>query len=314
MYFARVAWEMAACDLHFVGVSPLFVNSATTAIPESLDGLRRRDRPGDVREPQGFRPQRVLPARPLRERASQTVTDATNAYLDATPWGMLASSPPVERKVSLSHRTVDLSGATFDGLFEALGQGAATPEVLAGRDQRLADVSADQLRAAVHRLLVAETVVPMQRAASNVALRTDGRFVLPSVYNQMMLRRTSTDVPLVLTSSVAGTAFPISALDALALRALTETPAANLEKWVGDFANRSVMRLRIGERIIEDPAEQVSTILAAVDELLRKGWASSSSSACLHRANAARSLGRSTLRTCRGRPARLDGRRTRLAP
>ena len=83
----------------------------------------------------------------------------------------------------------------------------------------------------------------------------------------MMLRRATSDVPLVVASTVAGTAFPISALDALAMRALTEARAGSLEDWVRDFVGRSVLRVRIGERVLEDRAEQLQAILDVVNDL-----------------------------------------------
>ena len=37
MYFARVAWEMAASDLHFVGVLPVHLNFRDMAVPAALE-------------------------------------------------------------------------------------------------------------------------------------------------------------------------------------------------------------------------------------------------------------------------------------
>jgi hypothetical protein len=92
-------------------------------------------------------------------------------------------------------------------------------------------------------------------------------FRVPSAYNQMMLRRGTGETPLVLTSSTAGSCFPTSALEALALRAFTETNGAGREAWVRELVGRSVLRLRIGDRVIEDRQEQIRSILAVIADV-----------------------------------------------
>lgn len=266
MYFARVAWEMTEGDLHYVGSLPLYTNFRDTAVAEPLERLLRTatDRVTfeslkDLALDQSFRRDVFVKGAAPRSVAS------TSTYLETTAFGMLA--PPREKKVQLPYRTVDIGAPTFEALLAAFGQGADTLEELAARAEMPVAMTKDELRAALTRLLVIECATPMRAPTRTHALGADGAFSVPSPYNQMMLRRISSDVPLVLASIGAGTAFPISALDALALRAITEARGPEREKWVRDFVGRGVIRLRIGDRVVEDPAEQIKTILGTVDEI-----------------------------------------------
>jgi hypothetical protein len=107
----------------------------------------------------------------------------------------------------------------------------------------------------------------MQAPTRSVAVSGDGLFSVPSVYNQTMLRRLSSETPIVMASTVAGTAFPISALEGLAIRIFTEVAPPMREAWVDDLVRRSVLRIRIGERVLDDPADQRRAIEGAVEQL-----------------------------------------------
>jgi hypothetical protein len=270
MYFARVAWEMAEQGLHFAGVFPIFLNFRDTAIPASLDAVFATvtDRATfeslkDFAVNEFFRRDVYVKSNAPRS------ADVTNAYLATTPWGSLASALPDDRRVTLHHRTLELDAPIFEPLFAAIAERATTLDALAARPE-LASFGVDKLRAALLRLLLGDNVIPMQgsgRAASTVSASRDALFRVPSVYNQMMLRRLSSDTPIVMTSTVAGTAFPISALDGLALRVFTEVMPSKRVDWIRDFVGKNVLRLAAGERIVEDQAEQRAVILDAVEKL-----------------------------------------------
>jgi SAM-dependent methyltransferase len=267
MYFARVAWEMAASDLHFAGVLPVHLNFRDTAVSEAQEGLLASvtDRATfeslkDFANDEFFR--RDLYVRGVVPRSNE----ATELFLDSSTWGTLASELPAGRTVRFPHRTVSLQGPTFEALFAAIAEGATTLAALAGRPE-LAGVGRDALRSALLRLVVTEQIVPMRERTPPVAVNADDLFRVPSVYNQMMLRRLSTEAPIVMASTVAGTAFPMSALEALAIRMMTEVPAAERGRWVHDLVGRSVLRIRIGDRVLEDRAEQRQAILETVDQL-----------------------------------------------
>lgn len=270
MYFARVAWEMSAHDLHFAGALPLYLNFRHTAIPESLETIFAplTDRITfeslkDFAINEFFRRDIYVKGKVARS------AEATNAYLDAGAWGTLTTRLPEERTVTFAHRKLDLVGPIYDALFAALAEGATTLSVLAERPE-LGALGSDKLRAALSRLIIANWVIPMQRPAlaePGTAVADAVRFCVPSVYNQMMLRRLSGDAPLVMTSTVAGTAFPISALDGLAIRVFTEAAAGGREEWIRGFVGKHVLRLAVGDRVIEDQTEQRSVILEGVENL-----------------------------------------------
>ena len=268
MYFARVAWEMAAAGLHFVGVSPVFLNFRDTAVPESMDAVFApvTDRATfeslkDFAINEFFRRDVYVKGQVARS------TDITNAYLAATPWGTLSSALPDDRSVALHHRTLKLDAPIFDPLFAAIAAGATTFAALAERPE-LAAFGVDKLRAALLRLILADTAIPMQAPGRAPATAVaDGAFRIPSAYNQMMLRRLSSDTPIVMASTVAGTAFPISALDGLALRVFTEVAPPKRVEWIRDFVGKNVLRLAVGDRVIEDQADQRAVILEAVEKL-----------------------------------------------
>ena len=178
----------------------------------------------------------------------------------------MSDTDSTTRIARLPHRTVSLEGPVFDSIFAALENGTVTIAELAARPE-LAGVTREELRKHLLRLLVAERIAP--RSAPSRAAVVDGttRYVVPSVYNQMMLRRLSSDVPVVMASTLAGTAFPISALEALAIRVFTEVPAAGREAWVRDFVAKRVLRIRVEERVLVDDGEQVRAILDTVATL-----------------------------------------------
>lgn len=267
MYFARVAWEMAASDLHFVGVSPVFLNFPETAVPESLDAVLApvTDRATfeslkDFAVNEFFR--RDVYAKGRAPRSA----DVTNAFLDSTCWGTLSNALPEDRSVALHHRTLKLDAPVFEPLFAAIASSATSFAELAERPA-LAAFGVDKLRAALLRLVLCDTAIPMQARGRVPAAVEDVAFRIPSVYNQMMLRRLSSDTPIVMASTVAGTAFPISALDGLALRVFTEVTPPGREAWIRDFVGKNVVRLAVGGKVVEDRSEQRALIVDAVEKL-----------------------------------------------
>lgn len=267
MYFARVAWEMAASGLQFVGTLPIHSNFRETAISEAhertLASVTDRvtfESLKDFATDEFFRRDVYVKGTAARDTA------AANAYLDSQVWGTIANPQPSERAVRLPHRQVTFEEPIFDGLFAALTEGSTTLPALAQRNE-LAGFGIEKLRAALLRLIVAEHVVPLRGLTRSIAANADDLFRVPSVHNQTMLRRLSGEAPIIMASTVAGTAFPISALEGLAIRLLTEVPAKEREQWVHDLVGRSVLRIRIGDRVLEDPADQRRAILETLGHL-----------------------------------------------
>ncbi|MDF2697216.1 MAG: Methyltransferase [Labilithrix sp.] len=265
MYFARVAWEMAASDLHFVGVLPPHMNDRNTAIPEAVERLL-----ATVTERTAFESLKDFAVDEFFRRdvyvkgTHPRAASATEHYLESTLWGTLASAPPADRTVKLPHRTLTFDGAMFDAIFAALAEGTTTLAALASR-RELAAVSREELRAALRRLILAEHAVPMCREARVVPASAEQRFTLPSVYNQMMLRRLSSEMPILMVSNIAGSAFAVSALEGLVIRMLTEVAAPERDRWIDELVGRSVLRIRIGDQVLAEPPEQRRAIRETYD-------------------------------------------------
>lgn len=267
MYFARVAWEMASSDLRFAGVLPPHANFRDTALSEAHERLL-----ANVTDRVAFESLRDFAIDEFFRRdvfvkgTTESSTRAMTAYLDETVWGTIANPMPGARSVRLPHRTLELEGEGFEPLFAAFAEGATTLDALAQRPA-FASLGREELRASMLRLVLAEHIVPMRSPTRSVAVSADAKYEIPSPYNQMMLRRPSTDAPIVLASNVAGTAFPISALEALALRAFTEVAGNDRTRWVDELVGRSVMRIRVGERVIDDPESLRTTIGGTIEDI-----------------------------------------------
>jgi SAM-dependent methyltransferase len=270
MYFARVAWEMAEHDLHFAGVVPLHQNFRDTAVSEKLEKVfaDATDRLTfeslkDFAINEFFRRDVYVKGKTSRSPA------ALDAFLDATAWEAAIDRFPESRTMKLPHRVLKLEAPIFEPLFLAFREGAATIEELRASRPELAGWPPDQVRAAVLRLLLAELIVPMQRPTKAQAVDPSGKFTVPHPYNQMMLKRLSSDTPLVLASEVAGTALRSSALEVLAMRVLTECRAEERDAWVEAFVEKHEMRLAIDGKIVADRAEQKRHVREAIATLGR---------------------------------------------
>ena len=261
MYFARVAWEMTARDLRFVGVLPLHLNFRNTATSAAVEAAL-----GDMGDRLQFESLRDFATNEFFRRdvyvKGQTArsVEQTNVYLDRARWAAPADAPGT-RTVELPHRKLEIDDTAFAVLARLSRRSATIAELAAAED-----ASIEKVRGAIRQLLVAQRVIPLKDDVAAPSLGAEeSRYQLSLPYNQMMLRSNAVDRPTVLVSPAAGTGFPISALDALALRILTEVAPAERETWIDDFVAKRVLRLRVGERIIEDDAEQRRAIGEAVE-------------------------------------------------
>jgi len=269
MYFAHVAWEMTTADLHFVGQLPLFLNYRDLAVPPLVRTLFEKvvDRATyeslkDYAINEFFRRDVYVKGRPGRNAA------LTNAYLDETPFG-LSAPPPDDREVALPHAKLRLVGPVFDALFGALARGGTSVNELASRPD-LAAFGRDRLRASLLRAVLAGWVIPLlaethTEVAPDSAVRVD----IPSPYNRMVLQRAGASAqPLVLASPASGTGVPITTIEALAIRVLSEVPMTNRADAVRALFGEKV-RMSVGGRSIEDKDEQVRIVLDEIEAFRR---------------------------------------------
>ena len=264
MYFTQVATEAAASDMYFAGQLPLHLNFRDLAIPASLatlfQGVTDRvtfESLKDYAINTFFRRDVFIKGRVPRDEA------AANAYIDSTPFGTLIGEGALARDVRLPHHTLHFVGAIFDALLPALAAGATTLEELA----RLPSLSAfgpARLRDAVVRLALAGQVSPtVQR--TRAAPAPEGRFRVVSPFNRTLLReRLTSEHPIVLASSVAGTGVSVTMLEGVLLRLLTEIPEAEWTTWIAAFSEKQPFRLRVGERAVETDEERMSVLLEQI--------------------------------------------------
>lgn len=277
MYFARVAWEMGQSGLRFVGSLPPSSNLRETAISEAQEKLHARvidrltfESLKDFATDEFFRRDVFVKARGADDMAIAASPSTPPATLDGVLWGTLTRALPAGRDVKLPHRTVTLDDPLLATMHAALARGATSLSALA-RSPEFAGTDLDVLRAALVRLVVTEQVIPTQTRTRFTETDPDQRFHVPLPYNQTMLRRLASDTPVVLASTHAGTAFQISALEGLALRVLTESEPGQREAWIDAHLGRSVLRIRSGDHVLEDRADQKRALQGVVASL-RGEW------------------------------------------
>lgn len=270
MYFARVAYEMSESDLHFAGVLPTFLNFRDAAIPEAVElVLKDTDRITfeslkDFALNEFFRRDVYV-----KGRTSRSPT-ALDAVLDETPWQVQTPDLPPSGFMKLPHRQLKLEAPIFAPLYAALQEGQESLETLRSTRPELAGWPPDQLRAAILRLALSELVMPASHATKAVAVDAAARFTIPLTYNQMMVRKVASEVPLVLATVAGGTGMRSSALEVLAMRFLTETRGAEREARVGEFVGKHELRLAIDGKLVQDRADQKKAILEAIATLTRE--------------------------------------------
>jgi len=115
----------------------------------------------------------------------------------------------------------------------------------------------------VMRLALAEAIEPMLEPTRAVAAPADAMYRLPSVYNEAALEGAVTsDGPLVLASTAAGTGVELAPIEAVALFLLTHVAPLSREEWVRARCGRDSFRLAIDGRAIHGKGEQVRVILS----------------------------------------------------
>jgi SAM-dependent methyltransferase len=266
MYFAQVATEMAASDLYFVGQLPLYLNYRDIAIPPGLADVFREvgdritfESLKDFALNEYFRKDLYIKGR------TASSAEATREYFDSTPFGTLLGEGRVERTVALPHHTLHYVGEVFDAMLPALAEGASTPLGLASRPE-LAGFGVERIREAVVRLALGGQVSAMQAATHAATPLASELLRVPSAYNRAVLKEGLTsETPVVVASVVAGTAFEVTLVEAIALILLTEIPPAGREAWVRELCNRDAFRLFVSDRRVERKDEQQQVLFAEIE-------------------------------------------------
>jgi SAM-dependent methyltransferase len=262
-YFVDVAREMAASSLHFVGQLPLHLNYRDLALSPALRDLFK-----GVTDRIAFESLKDFALNEFFRRdvyikgAQACSPETTRAYLESTAFGTLLDPGQFQREIQLPHRTLRFDGLVFDAVIPALSGGAKTLDELA-RLPALGAVGAAGLREAILLLLLGGQVIPMARSAPAKPAPGDGLglYRVPLAYNRMMLgQRLSAENPIILASPAAGTAMVLSQLEAIALRLLTEVAPGARPAWIRALVTRQPLRLRVGDRWLDDADEKVRVL------------------------------------------------------
>ena len=261
MYFANVAWDMATAGLNFVGSLPLPSNYRDLAIPPELasvfEGVTDRvtfESLKDFAVNEYFRRDVYVKGKATRSPAT------TSAYLDETSF--VATRTEAAPK-----------GAVFDAILGALVEGSATGQRLARRPE-LAGAGAEQVRAALLRLVLAEQVTPVHGVTMAVATTAEERHAVPSAFNRAVLQqRLSSEIPIVLASPVSGTGVRVTALEAVAIRLVTEVPPGDRPAWVLAYFGPGELKMTVRERVVESAEEQGAVVLEGLARFEKEGLA-----------------------------------------
>jgi len=265
MYFADVAYEMAAKELYFIGQLPLYLNFRDLAIAPSLlpifqsvtDRVAFESLLGYALN-QSFRRDVYF-----KGKVTHSST-ATHAYLDSTVFGAL-SAAPMARSVALPHYTLQFVGKVFDVLLPFLGQGATTISALLQHSE-LSGFSQQTLRDAIMRLLICGQLSPLLRPTRAIQEVGTGLCRVPLAYNRMLLqRRLTTGTPIALASCAAGTGIAFSMLQGVALRLLTEVAPADRPLWIGKLLETQPFRIKMGDSTIDDDKTPAGALLEEVE-------------------------------------------------
>lgn len=266
MYFAQVASEMAASDLYFVGQLPLYLNYRDLAIPPPLAELFQTvgdritfESLKDFATNEYFRRDIYI-----KGRAAPS-SEAMHAYLDSTPFGTLLGEGGLTRDAKLPHHTLHYVGEVFDALLPALEQGASTIDLLLSRPE-LRGFGRTRIREAMVRLAIGGQVSAMQGTTEAVTPSEPSLLCVPSMFNRWALQEgLSSESPVVLTSTVAGTAFEVPLVEAVVMVLLTDVVPAERVEWVRSLCQKGALRLSVNGHRVEGEDDQGRVLLTEVD-------------------------------------------------
>jgi hypothetical protein len=258
--------EAAQHDLRFVGQLPLHLNYRDLAVSPSLTGALR-----SASDRRAWEHVKALATNEFFRRdvyvkgAVPGAENTSRAYLDGTPFGTLVPADQVKREVPLPNHALRFSGPLFDTVIDRLAEGSSTVSKLAG-DPSLASFAEEAIRQAVLLLAMGGDVMPMARLAKRPGV-TASRYRLPSSFNRAILAQPlSRTVAIVLASPVAGTGVRVSALHAVALRALTEARAEGRPAWIRGFVEATPLRLFDHGRELDGKSDLARALGVQIDE------------------------------------------------
>lgn len=271
MYFAQVAGPMAAADLHFAGVQPLFLNYRDLAVPADavalfaeLDDRVAFESLKDYALNEYFRRDVYVRGPVVRDPA------VTQAYLDQTSFVAAAEGTPDDADVRLLHHTMHFETPLFRALFAALAEGPQSGRGL-GRRLDLAEFGGEAIRAGLLRMLVGAHVAPCKRVGRAGEVDPDLRYRLPLAFNRAVVTQQGKDLaPLVVVSPLAGTGISVTSMQALVLRLLTEIEPPERDAWIERTMGQPGLRVQLAGRSVDSQVERVAMVQRERDEFCRE--------------------------------------------
>ena len=90
-------------------------------------------------------------------------------------------------------------------------------------------------------------------------------------YNRAILEQPlSAATPTVLASPVAGTGVPLSQIEGVSLRVLTQVAPGDRDRWLRNLAATPALRLHQAERIVESPEDKTRILATEIDRFRRE--------------------------------------------
>ena len=271
MYFADVAREMAESDLHFVGQLPLTLNYRNLSLGPVLVELTKTVTDRFVYESLKDFALNELFRRDVYIKGPGVRSDTTaREYLDGNLFGSFRTTDKTKRQLPLPYATLELTGPVYDVLIPALCERASTVSELLHRSA-LAGVSPEQLREALLYLLLADHAFPMREPSRPSGPADAGihHFTLP--YNRMVVKqRLTTKTPTVLAVPAAGAGLPITMIEAVCLRMVTEIPEKERPAWIRSFVARQPLKLFVHDKPVETAEDQARVLSAELSQFCER--------------------------------------------
>lgn len=247
LYFADVARLMHERGLRYVGSLPLFANYRELVLPPDA-GIETSDRVEyeslkDYALNTSFR-RDVFAFRPAARAPANT-----QQWLSSTTFA-LREKDDGRREAVLGRNEISLELTGCDDALGQLGQGSVR-----GLDPHVA-----------LRLLVARKIVEVGAPTRAFDPSGPSRFTIPLAYNRAMLARPfSTQLPTLLASPATGGAIRVDPAEAVAVRLLGEVAPEDRDAHLAEQFGKPGIEMKIGDRVLETPAERIGVIREAVE-------------------------------------------------
>lgn len=271
MYFADIAREMSDRGLSFASELPLHLNYRNLTLGPVLVELTNGVTDRLVFESLKDFALNELFRRDLFVKQSAPRSDEiAREVLDGTVFGTLGFPDKLPRELRLPHTTLDLRGPVFDVALPALAEHTLTLADLR-RWTSLASHQPGELREAMLYLLMSGHAFPMREPTSPPDPTPGGLYRLVSPFNHMVVtQKLSPRTPIVLAVPAAGAGLPLTMLEAICLRIVTQAGEEERPRWIRSFVERQPLKLFVRDKPVEGPEEQARVLSQELSQFCEK--------------------------------------------